>query len=50
MAVLLIRKNIVVIMRYQAREMLESSSFWASELHSLLESFYRAALLMSLIY
>ncbi|MBW4425992.1 MAG: hypothetical protein KME50_16460 [Nostoc desertorum CM1-VF14] len=38
-----IRKNIAAIMRYQAREMLEAYSFWASELHPLLESFYRAA-------
>ncbi|MCC5621091.1 PAS domain S-box protein [Nostoc sp. CHAB 5715] len=36
-----IRENVVAIRSYQVREMLKGTSFWASELHSLLESFSR---------
>lgn len=37
-----IRENVVAITSYQAREMLENTSFWASEIQPLLESFYHA--------
>ncbi|MEA5622321.1 hypothetical protein [Nostoc sp. UHCC 0251] len=37
-----IRENVVAITSYQAREMLEGTSFWVSDIHPLLESFYRA--------
>ena len=38
----LIRENVVAITGYQVREILKRPSFWASELQSLLESFFRA--------
>ncbi|MCC5646790.1 hypothetical protein LC607_28515 [Nostoc sp. CHAB 5824] len=37
-----IRENVVALMGYQAWEMLAIPSFWASKLHPLLGSFYRA--------